>query len=60
MVLARNGFAGLPEQIDAHLTAYLVRNTSIGLDQVDRRSLARLRRLADAVSKIIEAENGST
>lgn len=58
-MLARNEFASVPDDVDAHLTAYLVRNTSISLNEIDKRPLERLRKLANAVSKIIEAENGA-
>jgi len=58
-MLFRGGFSTLPEQIDEHLTCYLVKYTSIGLDEIDRSRLSRLRRLADGVAKIIEAENGT-
>ena len=59
MMIARKSFASMPEQIDEHLTAYLIRNTSIRLDEIDSNRLSRLHRLANAVSKIIEKENGT-
>jgi hypothetical protein len=58
MMLSRGVFASMPEQIDEHLTAYLTHYTSIGLTEVDSSRLSRLRRLADAVNRIIEKENG--
>jgi hypothetical protein len=57
-MVARGGWATLAEQIDDNLTAYLVKYTSIGLDEIDRSRISRLKRLADAVSKIHQAEAG--
>lgn len=59
MMISRGGFASMPEQIDKHLTAYLVRFTSITLTEIDQSRLSRLHRLANAVSEIIEKENGA-
>ncbi len=59
MMLSRGAFASMPEQVDEHLTAYLIRFTSITLTEVDNARLSRLRRLADAVNRIIEKENGA-
>ncbi len=55
--MERGDFAKLPELIDTHLVAYMVRNTSAGIVECDGLPLSRLRRIADGVSKIIEAEN---
>ena len=59
MMLSRGAFASMPEQVDEHLTTYLIRYTSITLTEVDNSRLSRLRRLADAVNRIIEKENGA-
>lgn len=59
MMLSRGAFASMPEQVDEHLTAYLIRYTSITLTEVDNARLSRLHRLAESVNRIIERENGS-
>ena len=44
-------------EIDRELLAYLGRYTGFGLDEMYSKPISRLRRLADGVNKIIEAEN---
>jgi hypothetical protein len=49
--------AKLPDQIDKHLVAFMLRYTGATLGDLDGCTLSRLRNLADGVGDIIEAEN---
>jgi hypothetical protein len=50
--------ASIIEKSIWELTSYLLRYTSAGWDEIDRRPIRDLVRMANGVGKIISAENG--